>query len=225
MTPSEILNKQFPRGMNGYKAEEVNSFLSEVADMVKTLTRERQELLDKLEVLAEKVEEYRNDEDSLRSALIGAQKLGDSVVREAKLKAQKILDEANKQADAVVGDAKRNIELENYSLDKKKLEAAKFKSQLLAMYKQHIDLINSLPYDEDKLPTPAPRPRPISEPSATEGGTEHIVIDFGESEELAGGNIHLDYTEEPEEEDLQPRKSRYGDLRFFGEGKEPKRNE
>jgi cell division initiation protein len=212
--------------MNGYKSEEVNLFMNEVAAYVKTILKERQELLEKMEVLAEKVEEYRTDEDSLRAALIGAQKLGDSVVREAKVKAGAILDEANRQADEIVGDAKRSIELENYTLDKKKLEAAKFKTQLLAIYKQHIDLINSMPFDEDKLPPLTPRPAAAPAPVETQTA-DALVIDFGNEEELAGGNIRLDYPEPPvtEEADSTKRKSRYGSLRFFGEGQEPKRSE
>jgi cell division initiation protein len=214
--------------MNGYKPEEVNLFKNDVAAYVKTLLKERQELIEKMEVLAEKVEEYRTDEDSLRAALIGAQKLGDSVVREAKVKAQAILDEAARQADGIVGEAKRNIELENYTLDKKKQEAAKFKTQLLALYKQHIDLINSLPFDEDRLPPPAPRPAPVAAPAPVEAQTaDALVIDFGEAEELAGGNIRVDFPEAPAEteEEFPKRKSRYGSLRFFGEGQEPKRSE
>jgi cell division initiation protein len=226
MTPNEILNKQFARGMNGYKSDEVNLFMNEVAGYVKTLLKERQELLEKMEVLAEKVEEYRTDEDSLRAALIGAQKLGDSVVREAKVKAQAILDEANRQADDIVGEAKRSIELENYTLERKKQEAAKFKTQLLAIYKQHIDIINSLPFDEDKLPPLTPRPASAPAPTETQA-VDALVIDFGGTEELAGGNIRADYPESSGEgeEEFPKRKSRYGSLRFFGEGQEPKRSE
>ncbi|MDL2233842.1 DivIVA domain-containing protein [Ruminococcaceae bacterium OttesenSCG-928-L11] len=161
MTPKEIHSKQFSKGMNGYKTDEVSLYLGEVADYLRSVIRERDELLEKIGVLAEKMEEYRADEDSLRAALIGAQKLGDSVVREAKAKAQAIIDEARRKADTISEDAKRSIEVESYTLEKKKLEAAKFKSQLLAMYKQHIDYINALPYDEDKMP-PLSAPAPVT---------------------------------------------------------------
>jgi cell division initiation protein len=236
MTPNEILNKQFPRGMNGYKAEDVNLFMGEVGDYAKQLVKENAELQAKIEVLAEKLEEYRADEESLRSALIGAQKLGDSVIKEAKSKAQAILDEAAMQADAVMGNAKRDIELESYALDKKKLEAAKFKSQLLAMYKKQLDLINGMPFDEDSPPrmpeqVPVTERQPVAErvavperpsitgPSATEGEPEPSFGDVP--------GIRLAYSEVPDdaEDDKFPkRKSKFGNLRF-GEGFDPVRDE
>ena len=46
--------------------------------------RENADLIKKISILAKKVEEYRADEDSLKMALLRAQKLADSIVAEAK---------------------------------------------------------------------------------------------------------------------------------------------
>ena len=87
MTPNEILNRQFGKVMGGYRVEDVSAFAAEVAAFVEDLLEEKDVLEQKMLVLADKLEEYREDEDSLRAALIGAQKLGDSVVRESRKKA------------------------------------------------------------------------------------------------------------------------------------------
>jgi len=251
MTPSEILNKTFQRGMNGYKTDEVNQFLGEAGSYAKQLERENTELQAKIEVLAEKIEEYRTDEESLRAALIGAQKLGDSVIREAKTKAQSILDVAAKQADDIIGDAKRNVELENYSLEKKKLEAAKFKKQLeteyarledlinalpkhlMSILKQHKDLINALPYDEDRLsPLPekpsAVRPSVRDIPSEEEAARPAAADDsVAAAVQEEFGDIRLAFDEVGEQdtdEKFPRRKSRFGNLKF-GEGFDPIRDE
>jgi cell division initiation protein len=220
MTPYEIQNKTFGRSMNGYRAEEVHQFLAEVSAQVSSLISERDDMLEKMSVLAEKLEEYRADEESLRAALIGAQKLGDSVVREAKDKAKAILEEAKKQAEVAMTGVNRSIELETYALEKKKLEAAKFKKQLLNLYQQHIDVINALPYDEDTLPkiesVNVTEHAQITQPSEREGE----VFDEGDVEQ-----IQLDYEDVPEDEAAFPkRKSKFGTLRF-GEGYDLKREE
>ena len=82
---------RFDKQMGGYKQDEVEIFLQQVAAEYAKLLAEKEELEQKIEVLADKVEQYREDEDSLRSALIGAQKLGDSVIRENPRQRQIIL--------------------------------------------------------------------------------------------------------------------------------------
>ena len=95
LNPNEIANKRFDKVMGQkYRADDVDNYLAQVADSMNDLLEEKQELEKKLIVLADKLEEYKDDEESLRSALLGAQKLGDSVVRDAKAKARDILEDA-----------------------------------------------------------------------------------------------------------------------------------
>ncbi len=84
MNAKEISAKRFDKSAFGYKADEVDSFLNEIAAEVNELTSQNTELQKKLEILATKLEEYRQDENSMKEALLGAQKLGNTIVREAK---------------------------------------------------------------------------------------------------------------------------------------------
>ncbi len=80
------------------------------------LLSEKAELTKKLEILADKLVEYRNDEDSIRTALLSAQRLGDTVVREANHKAGLIMDDANIKAQKIVENARRSIVKEEEEL-------------------------------------------------------------------------------------------------------------
>ena len=226
MTPMDIQSRRFAKGVNGYRVDEVNDFLREVSSYVSELLRERNELIGKLEVLADKLEEYRGDEESLRAALIGAQKLGDSVVREAKAKAQSIIEDAEHEAQGIVGEARRDIEIETVTLEKKKLEAAKFKTQLLNLYKQHIDFINALPYDEDNLAPakPAAKPVPKKAPLVPEPVQEEAVHEG--IAEIPLNLEEMDTVPTPDNAGFpQQRQSKFGVLRFFGEDEKPTRDE
>ena len=90
-TAAEIRNVEFTKNMGGYKAAEVDAFVDNCADTVEKLTAEKEELNKKLSILADKLVEYRRDEDSIRSALLSAQRMGDSIVREAKEQAEEIV--------------------------------------------------------------------------------------------------------------------------------------
>ena len=121
-TPQEIRSIEFTKSLGGYKTAEVDEFIDRCADTVEALINEKSELAKKLEVLADKLVEYRNDEDSIRTALLSAQRLGDTVVREANHKAGLILDDANIKAQKIEETAKRKIVDEEKELERVKKE-------------------------------------------------------------------------------------------------------
>lgn len=152
LTPEVIASRRFDKQMGGYKQDEVEEFLQQVAAEYAHLLAEKEELENKMEVLAYEVDQYREDEDSLKSALIGAQKLGDSVIRESKAKADYLVREAKEKADRILENAQKSIEKEQMALFKMQKEVTKFKNRLLALYRQHLEMISALPeYDDDDL--------------------------------------------------------------------------
>ncbi len=168
LTPETIASRRFDKQMGGYKQDEVEEFLQQVAAEYAQLLSEKEELEGKIEVLAEKVEQYREDEDSLRSALIGAQKLGDSVIRESKAKADQTLREARAKADQILENAQKSIEREQLALIKMQKEVTKFKNRLLTLYRQHLEMISALPEYEDEPAPAASEPKEMAHPAAVQ---------------------------------------------------------
>ena len=144
-TLNEIKNKKFDKSAFGYKVEDVENFLNEVIDYVSALENEKAETEKKLVVLANKIEEYRNEEDSLRQALLGAQKLGDSILKEAKNRAEIIMRDATIKSENIVKNVKEDVKREEVILNKMKREVDAFRSKMLTMYNSHIDMIKSIP--------------------------------------------------------------------------------
>ena len=77
----------------------------------------------KLEILADKLVEYRNDEDNIRTALLSAQKLGDTVVREPH-KAGLILDDAKIKAEKIQENAQKSIRKEEREMERIRREVS-----------------------------------------------------------------------------------------------------
>jgi cell division initiation protein len=113
LNSSEIANKTFNKtfGM-GYRVDDVDQYLQHLSYGVGELLEVNSELEKKLEVLADKLNEYREDEESLRSAVLGAQKLGDSIIRESKTKAEIVMRDATIKAEAMLNNAQRQIDRE-----------------------------------------------------------------------------------------------------------------
>ena len=193
--PKEIAQKKFEKALGfGYRMDDVEEYLESVAKDMQQLIEEKADLERKLEILADKLTEYRDDEESLRTAILSAQKLGDSLIRESKTKAEIIMRDATIKADAMIGNARRQIEKENDSLQKIQREVANFKNRLIALYKQHLELVSALPGDvEENTPnSKAQSPSPAPKSYTPKEKNEEIN--------------HEDIKENPKQEEIEPQR-------------------
>lgn len=179
ITAMEINTKRFEQAKPGYKPEEVDEFLNQLADQISGMTKEKEDTEKKIEVLVESIRRYKADEEALKDAMIGAQKQARAVMEEAKFKADAIISEAqqkaeqiisaaNVKADEIIGSTAVRAQREQETLEKMQAAVSDFKSNLLSMYKSHLELITSLPEsdaeekeetsEEDSVTASAPAP-------------------------------------------------------------------
>lgn len=191
LTAKEIREVSFERvKFGGYRPENVNYFLDQVLASYEALQRENVELNKKLKVLAAKVEEYRSQEDNIGSVLVNAQKFSDSLYKEAKYKGELIIKDATIKAERLVQNAEREIAKEADKLKRMQKEVSDFRSRLLAIYKEHIELISVLPtYDE-----------PEEEKIVHEQKAETESVKIVKKEEKPGDNVEKQEVKKPEVE-------------------------
>lgn len=144
-SPKEIRDTEFDVAARGYKTQDVDAFLSIIADELEELMAEKAEMQTKMMMLAEKVEEYRKDEDALRSALISAERMKDSLLQEAEQQKDIVLRDAQQKADKIVEEAQKDIDREEVTLKALRQQVASFKSEILNTYKQHLEVLSDLP--------------------------------------------------------------------------------
>lgn len=102
LTPDAVKSKQFQAtGRGAYRADDVDGFFAEVSASYEQMFKENGELIKKISLLANKVEKYKDEEDSLRKALISAQTLADKIVKDAKDSIAGTLENANEDADKI----------------------------------------------------------------------------------------------------------------------------
>lgn len=157
MTPEELRSVTFEKTMRGYRCEDVDDLLEQAArSLEKAMAAkaeaeaESQTRKDKMIVLAQKVEElrgrlenYENEEETLKSALLNAQRMGDNVIREARQKADLIQREAAIKADDTLQHSREELEENQQELIRIKSEVARFKNEVLGLYKTHLELLTS----------------------------------------------------------------------------------
>lgn len=104
----QILNAKFtPVSKGTYSAEEVDAFLKVVAQSYETLTGEKNELIKKISILADKIESYRNDEEAIKRSLLDAHKMADTINKNATIKSDTLISDAETRAQLIVDGANR----------------------------------------------------------------------------------------------------------------------
>ncbi|WP_101696534.1 DivIVA domain-containing protein [Clostridium minihomine] len=191
LTLNDIINVSFRKSnFSGYRTEDVDHFIDQVRDsydqlLKKTmeqneayeaLSQEKAHLEKKLEVLAEKIEDYRKDESEIKTALVSAQKLGEASIREARHKAEIILKDATLKSERIIGTAKADVVAQERELEDLKKKVLDFRTKLLAIYKDHLTMIDAIPSrKEDFEPQARPAAAAMPEPQPVEPEEEIII--------------------------------------------------
>lgn len=168
ISSEDVRRVTFDKAFQGYRREDVDAYLKEVAQAMDDLAAQNDDLQKKLVVLAQRIDQYRAEEDTLRTTMINAQRLGENVIREAKQKAAEIIRTANIKAEDREQRSRDDVELAKQEIVTLKSEADSFKRSLIEMYRKHINLINKLPDYTPQPEDPPVRPmQPATEPAPT----------------------------------------------------------
>ena len=172
ISSEDVRRVTFDKAMRGYRCDDVDDYLKQVAESMDALAAKNDEMQKNLVVLAQRIDQYRAEEDTLRTTMINAQRLGENVIREAKQKAAEIIRAANMKADDRERRARDDVELAKQEIVTLKSEADSFKRSLMEMYRKHINLISKMPeYNppaQEEAQQPAPQPaadQPYAEPA------------------------------------------------------------
>ena len=189
-TPQEVSEKTFPKSSSfssGYDLAAVDEFLDTLTEDYTALYKENAALKAKLKILAEKLEEYRATEDTMRSMLLAAQKMAASMTDEAKEKSEKLLAEARSQREQILEEAQNAAAVANRDFQQKtetarqKLSAAEeamkdYVAQSLALCRTQMQFLEQLPHSdlpaqesaEAQETVPAAQAAPAQEAAPTE---------------------------------------------------------
>ena len=153
--------------MGGYNMAMVDEFLDELTDDYTALYKENAALKAKMKVLVEKVEDYRATEDSMRATLLTAQKMADSIVREAEAKRKQLLRDAELQAQEKIRALRREAEELQERLRMGQRELAAFAEQVRSLCRQELQFLERLPQAAVSPAAPAEPETPAEEIEAS----------------------------------------------------------
>ena len=127
---------------NGYNRQDVNNFVS-------TVLQQTKELISKIEKQQVELDYYKNLEDTVKNAIINAEKTGNDIRNEALKESEKIIAEAKQNASSIINETllkSEKLELESEVL-KKNINLTK--SKLKLFLESQLALLTELENIED----------------------------------------------------------------------------
>lgn len=160
LTPQEVSERAFQRASfgSGYNMAQVDEFLDVLTADYSSLYNDNAVLKNKLKVLVDKVEEYRATEDSMRKALMTAQRMADELIKEAEEQKESIIRSAEQEAQSRRDEILQGIDDERYRLQAAQQATAAFVEQVYALQSEQARLLANLQElcPGDGVPIPAP---------------------------------------------------------------------
>ena len=192
LTPQEVSSRAFSKAaFGGYNMAMVDEFLDELTDDYTALYKENAALKAKMKVLVDKVEEYRATEDSMRAALLSAQKMASSMVEEAENKKASLLANAEAEARAKLGSIREELLFEQKRLNNAKAAMTDFMNRSREVCESQLRLLEQLPdLTPENIDAPAAEEKAAEELAGVAAIGEKILSEFepksGEAEEDVG---------------------------------------
>ena len=145
LTPQEVAEHAFQKAsFGGYNMAMVDEFLDQVTTDYTTLYKENAALKAKMKILADKVEEYRSTEDSMRKTMLVAQKTADQIMADAEAQRSTIVHDAEEEAQEKIQAIRQEVANEQARLAAAQNATSSYIVKLKELYQHEMDYIGSL---------------------------------------------------------------------------------
>ena len=231
ITAQDIQEKAFDRAGKGYNMEQVDEFLDEMAEDFAAMSKENAALKSKMKMLVQKVDEYRQTEDSMRLALLSAQKLSAQIEEDARTKAEATMAEAQDYANRMTREISDGMANEEAKLEEAKKATNRFFDHMRTVCQKQIEFYDKLSQMQligGEQPKAEEAPAEPEEPAEPGPAKPVDVAETVRSIAASAAEAALDEPEpaEPEEAPAEPEEPEEAEepTRLFGRNKKKKRS-
>jgi cell division initiation protein len=142
ITPLDIQQKQFPMKFRGFDIEEVYAFLEVVREEMEDLLRENAFLKEQVQRTENQIKEYRDMENTLRETLITAQQMVEDYKTNARKESELVIREAELKADVILKDAQEKVVKIHEDIVDLKGIRRHFKEEVKRLIESHLRMID-----------------------------------------------------------------------------------
>ncbi len=144
LKPSELKKKNFSKAVRGYSIPEVDEYMEFLFEKYTELFRKNFELEQQLRAAVDQKSELEAEKESIRNALINAQKAASKIVNTANERADAIVESAKIGCNEILSNFNEQINAERETIIKLKEQVKALKKDLFEKYREHIEAIEAL---------------------------------------------------------------------------------
>jgi len=149
ITPMDIEQQEFSRSFRGYNEEEVDDFLDKIVKDYEELINENLKLNEEIERMQEKLKEFGQIEETLRSALLNAQKSAEEMKERVEDEAKVIIEKAEMEAKALKQQVFQREDQVKNEVDNLRRYKFIFKEKFKSMLNLYLKMIESEDFEEE----------------------------------------------------------------------------
>lgn len=148
ITPMDIEQQEFSKSFRGYNEEEVDDFLDKIVKDYEELINENVRLNEEIEGMQEKLKEFSEIEETLRSALLNAQKSAEETKGRVESEAKIIIEKAELEAKSLKQEVFQREDLVKNEIDNLRRYKFIFKEKFKSMLNLYLKMVESEDFEE-----------------------------------------------------------------------------
>lgn len=143
ISPLDIQQQQFHKKLLGLDTREVEVFLELLRNEFEEIIKENNDLKDELRKRTAEADEFREKEQTLKDAMLTAQRILEEIRTNARKEAELIIADAQVKAQELVNSAQlRSMEIMDEIKDLKR-QKVQFEANLRALLETHLKMIDT----------------------------------------------------------------------------------
>lgn len=148
ITPMDIEQQEFSKSFRGYNEEEVDDFLDKIVKDYEELINENVRLNEEIEKMQEKLKEFSEIEENLRSALLNAQKSAEETKGRVESEAKIIIEKAELEAKSLKQEVFQREDLVKNEIDNLRRYKFIFKEKFKSMLNLYLKMVEDEDFEE-----------------------------------------------------------------------------
>lgn len=148
ITPMDIEQQEFSRSFRGYNEEEVDDFLDKIVKDYEELINENVKLNEEIEKMKERLKEFSEIEESLRSALLNAQKSAEEMKGRVENEAKVMVKKAEIEAEVIKQKASQKEDEVKNEINNLRRYKFMFKEKFKSMLNLYLKMLESEEFEE-----------------------------------------------------------------------------
>lgn len=144
----DIEQQEFSRSFRGYNEEEVDDFLDKIVKDYEELINENVRLNEEIEKMKERLKEFSEIEETLRSALLNAQKSAAEMKGKVENEAKIIIEKAGMEAEMVRQRASQREDEVKNEIDNLRRYKYIFKEKFKSMLNLYLKMLETEEFEE-----------------------------------------------------------------------------